>query len=106
MAYCEADDVKLVLQIAEDDSTFDDELEGCIASADAYIDMRLEPYDLSVPGSVPQNIKDASIHFAAWLFRKRRNATGSDAFKAEAEEFLSAYLESESEIAFKVVSDE
>ena len=106
MAYCEADDVKPILQIADADTTYDTELTACIVSADAWIDKKLEPHDLTVPVSVPQNIKDASIHFAAWLFRKRRDPTGADAFKAEAEEFLDAYIESTSELAFVVVSDQ
>ena len=106
MAYCEADDVKPILQIADADTTYDTELATCIVSADAWVDGKLEPHDLTVPVSVPQNIKDASIHFAAWMFRKRRDPTGADAFKAEAEELLNAYIESTSELAFVVVSDQ
>ena len=106
MAYCDADDVKAILQIETATETYDTELAACIVSADAWVDGKLEPHDLTVPVSVPQNIKDASIHFAAWLFRKRRDPTGADAFKAEAEEFLDAYIESTSELAFVVVSDQ
>ncbi len=106
MAYSEADDVKPILQIAPEYTSHDAELEICIDSADAWIDKRLERHDLAVPNEVPQLIKDASIHFAAWLFRKRRDPTGADAFKAEAEEFLNTYIEDESEVAFSVVNDQ
>ena len=79
---------------------------SCVESADALIDGLLEPHGLSVPASVPQNIVDASAHYAAWLFRKRRNPTGADAFKQEADAFLQAYVESEAEVPFKAVSDQ
>ena len=98
--------MKPILQINGTDETFDTELTACIVSADAWVDSLLEPHDLAVPASVPQNVKDASVHFAAWLFRKRCDPAGADAFKAEAEEFLDAYIESQSEPAFVVVSDE
>ncbi len=106
MAYCEADDVKPILQIAAEDETFDTELAACVTSADAWIDKKLAVHDLAVPDSVPQLIEDASVHFAAWLFRKRRDPTGADAFKAEAEEFLNTYLEDEAEAAFSLVNDQ
>ena len=106
MAYCEADDVKPILQIADADTTYDTELAGCIVSADAWVDGRLEPHDLSVPAEAPQLVKDASVHFAAWLFRKRRDPAGADAFKAEAEEFIATYIENQSELAFLAVSDQ
>ena len=98
--------MKPILQISSTDEAFDTELTACIVSADAWVDSLLEPHDLIVPASVPQNVKDASVHFAAWLFRKRRDPAGADAFKAEAEEFLQAYVESQGELAFVVVSDE
>ncbi len=103
-AYSEVADVKTLLEI--DVATYDTELTACITSADALIDSLLEPHDLAVPVSVPQNIADASAHFAAWLFRKRRDPTGADAFKLEADTLLQAYIESASELAFKVVSDQ
>jgi hypothetical protein len=106
MAYSEADEVKTLLQIASEDTTYDTELAGCIASADALIDSLLEPHDLTVPASVPQNIKDASAHYAAWLFRKRRDPTGADAFKQEADVLLQAYIESAAELPFRVVSNQ
>jgi hypothetical protein len=40
--YSAVSNVKTVLQIDEDDATFNEELEGCIASVDALIDKLLE----------------------------------------------------------------
>ncbi len=59
-----------------------------------------------MPASVPQNIKDASRYFAAFLFRKRRDPNGADVFKATAEEFLMVHVEDNQEIAFSVVNDQ
>jgi hypothetical protein len=89
-----------------EDATFETEIEGCITSADAFIDSELDKYDLTVPSSTPQVITDASAHFAAWLFRHRRDPTGAAAFKEEAEVFLQSYIECETEVAFRVVSDQ
>jgi len=97
MGYCLLADVKLILQIALDDSAFDAELEGCMASADALIDGLLKHEGLTVPTPAPQLIKGASAHYAAWLFRKRRDPTGAEAFWAEAEKFLAAHVEAEGE---------
>ena len=102
--YSEASDVMLILQTT--DETLETEIEGCITSADALIDSELSKHDLTVPGTVPQNVEDASAHFAAWLFRHRRDPAGAEAFKIEAEPFLRAYIETQGEVAFKVVSDQ
>jgi hypothetical protein len=104
--YCSVDDVKTILSLALDDLTFDVELEACIVSADAIIDSELSKHSLSVPESVPQNIVDASAHFAAWLFRHRRDPTGAAAFWEEGSRFLSEYIETNMEIPFKAVSDQ
>ncbi len=106
MAYSVANDVKPILQIATATLTYDTELTECITSADAWVDKKLEPYDLTVPTPVPQNIKDASRYFAAYLFRKRRDPTGADPFKDVAEEFLMVHVNDEQEIAFSVVNDQ
>jgi hypothetical protein len=106
LAYCAVADVKAVLDIAAAEVTYDAELTACTVSADALIDSLLEPHDLSVPASVPQNIEDASAHYAAWLFRRRRDPKGAAAFKLEADVFLQAYIDSMSESAFKVVNDQ
>ena len=60
MAYCAVADVKAILDIAAAVETYDTELTACIVSADALVDSLLEPHDLSVSASVPQNVKDAS----------------------------------------------
>ena len=104
MAYSTVAAVKQVLQIAVGELTFDAEIEACIASADALIDGLLKKSDLAVPGTVPQLVEDASAHFAAWLFRHRRDPEAAEVFWAEAHKFLDAYVEGEEEIAFKVGS--
>lgn len=95
MAYSTVVEVKSVLQITE--STWDTEITDCITSADALIDSLLKYKDLTVPVSTPQNIKDASKHFAAWLFRRRRDPAGAEAFWEEADKFLQAYINAEEE---------
>lgn len=102
MAYSTVADVKPVLQIKVDDLTLDSEIEACIASADALIDGLLKKSGLTVPDEVPQLVADASAHFAAWLFRHRRDPEKAEVFWAEAHRFLDSYLESEEDVAFKV----
>jgi hypothetical protein len=106
MAYSTLAVVKAVLQIAADNETFDDELEGCIASADALVDGLLKKSGLTVPDSVPQLVADASAYFAAWLFRHRRDPSAAEVFWVEAHKFLDSYSEGEEEIAFVVASDD
>jgi hypothetical protein len=102
MAYSTVASVKAVLQIASDNETFNDELEGCIASADALIDGLLKKSGLTVPASVPQLVADASAYFSAWLFRHRRDPSAAEVFWVEAHKFLDLYSEGEEEIAFLV----
>jgi len=104
MAYSTVAAVKQILQIAVEDISFDDEIEACIASADALVDGLLKKVNLTVPDSVPQNIADASAYFAAWLLRHRRDPEAAEIFWTEAHKFLDIYVESEEEIAFKVGS--
>jgi hypothetical protein len=66
------------------------------------VDSLLKQKDLSVPSPVPQNIADASAYFAAWLFRRRRDPVGAEAFWQEANRFLDVYGKTEGELAFKV----
>jgi hypothetical protein len=66
----------------------------------------LSRFDLTVPDTTPQTIIDASAHMAAWLFRRRRDLVGAEAFYAEAMKFLEVYASDAGEPAFKVVSDE
>lgn len=97
MDYCTVVDVKPELQIAVDDSAYDDELEDCVTSGSALVDGFLKKEGLTVPAVVPQNVKDATMCFAAWRFRRRRDPTGAEAFWIEANRFLDAYIEAEKE---------
>ncbi len=102
MGYCEAAAVKTILQIPSENETYDEELSSCIVSADGLIDSLLKRRALNVPSTVPQNITDASAYFAAWLFRRRRDPVGAEAFWQEANRFLDVYGETEEKTAFKV----
>ena len=102
MGYCEVAAAKLVLQIPSETETYDEELAGCIVSADALVDSLLKQKDLAVSSPTPQNIVDASAYFTAWLFRRRRDPVGAEAFWQEANRFLDVYGETEGELAFKV----
>ena len=105
MAYSTVADVKLVLLIADAEDSFDTELEACIASADALIDGLLKKVSLTVPGTVPQLIADASAYFAAWLFKDRRGPD-VEAVAAklwdQAHKFLDNYIDTEEDVAFLV----
>ncbi|MDH5482655.1 MAG: hypothetical protein OEY22_07245 [Candidatus Bathyarchaeota archaeon] len=106
MPYCLRDYViKNILKFSDEEVTDDinDEVDSCIVSVDGLIDSLLKKHNLAVPSSVPQNIKDASAHFAAWLFRKRLDPVGAEAFWKEANKFLQVYIDAESEAPFKVV---
>jgi hypothetical protein len=102
--YCTVDQVKVLLQIASEELTWDTEIESCITSADALIDSLLKKLDLTVPSPVPQNIVDASAYFAAWLFRRRRDPAGAAVFWEEANKFLDAYIaaDEDADVPFKV----
>jgi hypothetical protein len=94
--YCEVDDdVKPILQIETTTTSFDAELAACIVTANALVDGILKKSGLTVPASVPQLVKDGAAHFAAWLFRRRRDPTGAEAFWVEANRLLDAYVASE-----------
>jgi len=102
MGYCQVSDVKVVLQVSSETETYDQEILDCISSADALIDNLLKQRDLCVSSPVSQVVVDASAHFAAWLFRRRRDPVGAEAFWVEANRFLEIYCEAEGELAFKV----
>ena len=107
MPYCTVAQAKEVLQIAE--LTWDLELEGCVASGGALVDSLLAAKGLSVPNPVPQNLIDATSHFAAWEYRRRRDPAGAEAFWAEANKYVETYIQglgqSETEPVFKVCQD-
>ena len=104
MTYSSVAAVKSVLQIKAEDLSFDDEIESCIASADAMIDGLLKKSGLTVPEVVPQLVTDASCYFAAWMFRHRRDPGAAEVFWVEAHKFLDIYVEGEEEIAFTIGS--
>jgi phage gp36-like protein len=94
VAYSTLASVKEILQIEE--TSWDTELTNCIASADGLIDSILKYWSFTVPlSTVPQNIQDASAHFAAWMFRKRRDPAGAVVFWEEGNRFLQAYIDGE-----------
>ena len=93
MSYCSVSAVKTILRIAESDLTFDSELEACVSSASALVDSLLVAEGLTVPSPVPQLVADATAHYAAWLFRRRRDPDGAECFWAEAERLFTAYVE-------------
>ena len=105
MAYSTVASVKVVLNILATVETFDTELEACIASADALVDGLLKKVGLTVPGTVPQLIADASAYFAAWLFKDRR---GPDVEAAatklwdQGHKFLDNYIDTEEDVSFLV----
>ncbi|MCW4048053.1 MAG: hypothetical protein NWE99_10935 [Candidatus Bathyarchaeota archaeon] len=94
--YCTISAVRTILRIDEGDLTFDAELEACVASASAIVDALLMAEGLSVPTVVPQLVADAAAHYAAWMFRRRRDPEGAEAFWVEAERLLTTYIAGES----------
>jgi len=103
VAYSDVAAVKGILQIAAEDLTFDDEIEACIASADAMIDGLLKKSGLTVPEVVPQLIADASCYFAAWILRHRRDPEAAEVFWVEAQKFLDTYISAEDGAALRRV---
>lgn len=94
MPYSSLSEVKEVLQITE--TTWDTELSNCITSADGLIDSLLKFEGFSVPlSSAPQNVKDASANFAAWLYQRRRSPAAAEVFWEEGNRFLQAYIDAE-----------
>jgi hypothetical protein len=105
MVYSTVAAVKTVLLIADDEDSFDTELEACIASADALVDGLLKKVDLTVPEVVSQLISDSSAYFAAWLFKDRRGpdveAVAAKLWE-QAHKFLDNYIDTEEDVAFLV----
>ena len=88
--YCSLADIKTILDLLKED-TYNEELAGCAKTADDLIDKQLEAQDLAVTAG-DETIKNASAYLAAWVFRKRRDPTGAQAFQAEAQRFLDTYV--------------
>jgi hypothetical protein len=95
MDYCDADDVKGLLQIDLAETKFDAQLADCVSSGSALVDGFLKPKGLVVPVVVPQLVVDSAKFFAAWMFRRFSDPVGAEAFWVEANRFLDAYVEAE-----------
>jgi hypothetical protein len=95
MSYCDADDVKVLLQIDAAETKFDAQLADCVVSGCGLVDGFLKPKGLVVSVVVPQLVVDAAKFFAAWIFRRFSDPVGAEAFWVEANRFLDAYVEAE-----------
>jgi hypothetical protein len=95
--YCEISDVKLVLHLDLPESSEDVELAGCVSTGSGLVDGFLQVKGLTVPGVVPQLLKDAVGNFAAWSYRRVRNSSGAQSFWNDAMQFLQTYVDGESE---------
>ena len=98
MDYCNKDEVKGVLQVDLAETKYDSQLTDCICSASGLVDAFLKAKGLVVPAIVPQLIKDSAKFFAAWLFRRLSDPVGAEAFWVEANKFLDAYADAESNV--------
>jgi len=101
-SYCTVADVKEILQLDPEDSTMDLEIEQCIKSASTHVYNLATKEGITISESIPQSVTDATAHFAAWILRRRRDPSGAEAFKAEAEEIWQKYADAERGIPFKV----
>lgn len=96
--YCEAADVQHILLLTDTElATYATELAVDVISASGLVDGLLKIKGLTVPAVVPQLVKDAARFFIAWIFRRKRDPTGAEAFWVEANRFLDAYVEAEAE---------
>jgi phage gp36-like protein len=109
MAYTTVAAVKVLLQIASEETTYDTEITDCIESAEAIIDSWLMKNGTSMPTPVPKNLEDATTYFAAWLFKRRRTYDqNTTSFWTEATRFFSAYVDAHEKVepvAFEVCQD-
>jgi hypothetical protein len=97
--YCTIADVKPVLHIDLAETSEDAELANCVTSGSALVDGLLKVNGLTVPVAVPvpQLVKDAAKFFAAWEYRRRREPDEAEAFWNDAQRFLQAYIDAETE---------
>jgi hypothetical protein len=95
--YCGVEDVKLILHIDQAESCEDAELAGCVSTGSGLVDGFLQVKGLTVPGIVPQLLKDAAANFAAWAYRRVRDPSGAQGFWNDAIRFLQTYVDSEFE---------
>ena len=95
--YCEIADVKPLLHLDLEESSEDVELNGCVSTGSGLVDGFLQVKGLTVPGVVPQLLKDAAANFAAWSYRRVRDSSGAQGFWADAIRFLQTYVDGEFE---------
>ncbi len=95
MDYFTLADVKGVLQISLAETKYDVQLATCITGGSALVDGFLKAKNLTVPSVAPELVVSAAKFFAAWEFRRFTDPVGAEAFWAEANRFLDAYIEAE-----------
>ena len=95
--YCTVADVKIILVIDAAETSEDAELAGCVTSGSSLVDGLLKINGLTVPVLVPELIKSAAKNFAAWEYRRRREPDEAEAFWNDAQRFLQAYIDAETE---------
>jgi hypothetical protein len=61
------------------------------------VDAFLKAKTLSIPSLVPELIVCSAKFFAAWMFRRFSDPVGAEAFWADANRFLDAYVTAEVE---------
>lgn len=100
MPYTTKADVKPILLIQASDTTFDSEIDECLASAYALVNNIAKSEGFTVPFSEPnQNIKDFERYIAAWLFRRRRaSPQEADVLLDMAMRFWEAYKTAETNV--------
>ncbi len=95
--YCTVDDVKGPLQIDLAETKYDIDLARCVTTGSAIVDASLQQEDLTVPSTVPQLVKEAAAHYAAWEFRRWSDPLSAGAFWGEAERLMDKYIRAKSE---------
>ena len=96
--YCTVADVKPVLHIDLAETSEDVELASCVTTGSGLVDGFLKAVGLVVPSVVPQLIKDAAANFAAWAYRRVRDPGSAAGFWKDAQGFLQAYVDAETEV--------
>lgn len=90
-AYCTKADVKYRLDITNEDTSYDIELDAMIAKADAMIDNALKGYTTVSLTSVPTTILHVSADLAAAFHKENRGKDGS-ALRQRGEKDLEDYI--------------
>jgi hypothetical protein len=93
--YCAVADLK-PLAVDSSDVTFDVELASCVTTGSALVDVLLNVRGLVVPVVVPELVRQAAAHFAAWVFTRKRDADKAESLWRDGNRFLNFYAESKS----------